>query len=109
MPAKKTYPKPDTYETEVLRRYMQMEDWHFNIIKERCVEIDTCAICWDSSKQEYLYANVYGLIGVRVSTNERCVSNFFIQYGRKVYQTFYLMQVSFILDLLKKEFLYDVY
>ena len=86
-----------------------MKDWHFNIIKERCVEIDTCVVCWDSSQQEYLYANVYGLIGVRVSTKERCMSNFFIQYGRKVYQTFYLLQVSNILELLKKEYLYDRY
>ena len=110
MPAKiKSYPRPDDYETEVLRRYFELRDWHFNILKVHCIEIASYPVYWDRGKEEFEYAKVYGLMGIMPSTKERCVANLFIRYDVRLYQTYNLPHATEILHLLTKEHRYEDY
>ncbi|NII25158.1 hypothetical protein HB364_08710 [Pseudoflavitalea sp. X16] len=102
-------PKPDKFERNLLDNFLQLRDWHINMVKQRCTEIYRYAVKWDSETKSYIYAFVYGLRAVIGEAKEPCIANFFTWYETRLYQSFYLEEVVTLLKCLDKERRYKDY
>lgn len=110
MPAKNYVPpRINRYEREMLKTYLKLPGWQFDMIKERCLEADSHYVDWDSETQAIVYAHVYILPAIKAGTKLRCVANYFVRYQNRVYQSESLHDVVTLLDLLLKERIYNDY
>ena len=108
----KAPPKPTKEEAESLKKYLWMDNWHFEeTIKKKCTEISSYSIYWHKSENNYhwVYATVFGLRGIRIQTNEPCIANLFIRYKTRVYQMAGILNAAGIIQLLKKEAEFEEY
>ncbi len=108
----KSPPKPSKPETERLKNFLKMEDWHFEtLIRSNCTEIEMAYLGWTKAygKSESVKAFLYGLKAIKTDTQQSCLANFFIRYGSRVYQTYSIKDACEILDFLEKEFKFSEY
>lgn len=97
--------KPTENDYRLIATHIRMEDWHFNIIRERCTIISIHEF-FDGRCEYKDKAIVYGLKGKRVSSQEEMIANIFIRLGERVYQAFSLIEIGNILQALEKVYRY---
>jgi len=105
-------PKPTIEESVKLKRFIRMEDWHFeSTIKKNCTEISSEFIYKIKMKEDFhlVYATVFGLKAVKGEEQESCIANIFIRYATRVYQVDDIKDIIEIIHLLKKEDAFEEY
>lgn len=90
-------------ERQSLKQCIFMQDWEFDKIKNNCIEVQSYSLRWNKYRESWVRATVFGMRAVWTHTNEPCISNFFIRYENRVYQSHDLSTLLNILSLIKNE------